>query len=125
VIRHIFGYISSLWDKARGLLVKSKKLQTVWVDDMPDTVDQNCVYVVGEGKYLWYVGMKCPCGCGSVLQMSLIKGKEASWTLISHDNGTISLHPSILRKIGCRSHFFLRNSIITWSSGRNIDNHFE
>jgi hypothetical protein len=58
--------------------------------------------------------MLCPCGCGETLHMSLLPDSHPKWKLLRHDDGTVSLHPSVWRTKGCRSHFFLRNGMIVW-----------
>ena len=75
------------------------------------------MYVLGEGEYRWFVALLCPCGCGALLQMSLLEEAEPRWSLDEHDDGTVSLHPSVWRTAGCRSHFFVRRNTIYWCAG--------
>jgi hypothetical protein len=63
---------------------------------------------------LWFVAMLCPCGCKETLQMSLLHDANPQWKIIEHGDGTITLQPSVWRKVGCRSHFFLRRGLIQW-----------
>jgi hypothetical protein len=93
-----------------------RPLQTVRAEELPERLDPRSVYVLGEGKHLWFVVMICPCGCKAKLEMSLLADAKPRWRLIEHADGTISLQPSVWRKIGCRSHFFLRRGLIRWSS---------
>ena len=93
---------------------ESKPLKTVRAQEIPDFLDPSSVYIVGEGEYLWFVVMICPCGCGNTLQMSLLSEAKPRWKLIEHKDGTISLFPSVWRKIGCCSHFYLRSGYIVW-----------
>lgn len=88
--------------------------KTIKVQEMPDRLHPNYIYVAGEGEYLWYVAMLCPCGCQEVLYMSLMPEGSPKWKLIEHNDGTVSLHPSVWRKKGCKSHFFLRQGLIQW-----------
>ncbi|MGM9773992.1 MAG: DUF6527 family protein [Candidatus Egerieousia sp.] len=48
------------------------------------------------------------------VELNLNKESSPSWTLKWHVFGTISFSPSIWRKNGCRSHFFLKKSLIYW-----------
>ena len=91
-----------------------KPLTTIRLGELPDDLDPCAVYVLGEGAYLWFVVMRCPCGCGENLYMTLLPESNPRWQLTEHTNGTISLQPSIWRKVGCRSHFFLRRGRIEW-----------
>ncbi|HUQ70945.1 MAG TPA: DUF6527 family protein, partial [Planctomycetaceae bacterium] len=92
----------------------ARPLHTVHLEELPDVLDPKDVYVLGEAQHRWFVAMICPCGCKETLQMSLLKDAKPKWSLIEHNDGTISLQPSIWRKIGCRSHFFLRHGLIQW-----------
>jgi len=101
----------------RSWFVRTKPvrpLKTVHIEELPEVLNPTVVYVLGEGKYRWFVAMICPCGCGATLQMSLLPDAKPQWKLIKHDDDTITLQPSIWRKVGCRSHFFLRRGMIQW-----------
>lgn len=91
-----------------------RPLKTVHADELPDVLDSAAVYVLGESEYCWFVAMTCPCGCKSILQMSLLADAKPRWRLTEHGDGTVTLHPSVWRTEGCRSHFFLRHGFIKW-----------
>lgn len=84
--------------------------------DVPDAPSPRTVYVVGEGEHQWYAVLACPCLCGAIVQLSLLENDRPRWTLTEHGDRTISLSPSVLRRRGCQSHFFLRRGRIEWSS---------
>ncbi len=63
----------------------------------------------------WSAALLCPCGCGGSIQLSLIAGDTPSWRVRRHFNGSVTLHPSVWGKTGCRSHFFLRRGRIVWA----------
>lgn len=107
-LRRIFNLIRS-WFVGRP-----KPFKVVRLQELPDTLDPTTVYILGEGQYLWFMAMLCPCGCGDLLQMSLLPTVEPWWRLIEHKNKSISLYPSVWKKAGCRSHFFLRRGQIKW-----------
>lgn len=100
------------WLRAR--LYQPRPLWTQHLEELPDALRSGVVYVLGEGRYRWSVTTLCPCGCGAVLQMSVMREGRPRWQLEEHEDGTISLHPSVWRKEGCRSHFFLRHGWIIW-----------
>lgn len=87
---------------------------TVYVDELPDVALDDMVYLVGEGPERWIAGLRCPCGCGEFLQMSLMRGGRPRWSCRTHWSGLVTLHPSIWRQKGCRSHFFLRGGRVDW-----------
>lgn len=106
-----------LWDWLLGRRAKpTRTYSTVFVEELPEHLEKLTIYVIGEGEHLWSVAMVCPCSCGEVLHMSLHREGRPRWELIQHPDGTISLSPSVWRKIGCRSHFYLKQSQIDWCS---------
>jgi hypothetical protein len=108
-------WLRDLWNRFwRWVRRGPVPLRPIIVGDLPDALDSKIVYLVGEGAYLWFAAMLCPCRCGETLHMSLLPDGRPKWELIWHDDGTISLRPSVWRTKGCRSHFFLRNGMIVW-----------
>lgn len=105
----------------------TRPYRTVFLDELPNHLKDQVIYVVGEGEHLWYAAMLCPCGCGETLQMSLHREGRPRWELKRHSDGTVSLTPSVWRKVGCRSHFFLEHGQIKWcpdtdrSTTRRVD----
>lgn len=84
------------------------------VEDLPDKLDIKKIYIVGEGEYLWFAAMICPCGCGETLKMGLMPDQRPRWTVSEHNDGSVSLHPSVWRKVGCKSHFWIKHGEIIW-----------
>ncbi|MFL5384731.1 MAG: DUF6527 family protein [Longimicrobiaceae bacterium] len=83
-------------------------------DELPDTPRDRIVYVVGEEGIDYYAAMRCPCGCGDILQLSLLPEGRPRWRVYEDRSGIASLSPSVNRTIGCRSHFYLRDGRIEW-----------
>ena len=112
-------FLGVILTSARRLIAKArdrnpKQWRYVLTDDLPDPPAAHRVYLVGEDGVLWYAAMLCPCDCGATLHMSLHKEGTPRWKATPHRDGTISLSPSVWRKIGCRSHFIVRNGRIIW-----------
>ncbi|MCF8567897.1 hypothetical protein LLE49_24550 [Alicyclobacillus tolerans] len=84
------------------------------MEELPERLDKHLIYILGEGEYTWSAEMLCPCGCGEVLHMSLHPDGRPRWELTRHPDGTVSLSPSVWRKVGCRSHFFLERGRVRW-----------
>ena len=57
------------------------------------------------------IKMLCPCGCGELLTIQLVRASGKSWSLVRGTRGEVSLYPSVWRDFGCESHFLLRNNI--------------
>lgn len=114
LLRRITG--GRLASRARRLSPARATRRTTFVQELPDSPDSRLVYVLGEGAHLWAVAMVCPCGCGETLHMSLHEDARPRWHLTCHLDGTASLRPSVWRRVGCHSHFFLRSGQIQWSA---------
>jgi hypothetical protein len=109
------NWLRNFWRRIRRWLTgQSPLLRTLKVEDLPDKLDPEVIYIAGEGQFLWFAALLCPCGCEEVIQLSLLPEGHPRWSLTQHADGTVSLHPSVLRLIGCRSHFFLRKGMIVW-----------
>ncbi len=93
---------------------KPKLFHSVRVEEFPDTLEKAKVYLAGEGGSLWAAAMICPCGCGEVIELNLLKQARPCWSAQEHSDGTITLAPSVWRQKGCRSHFLLRRGRINW-----------
>jgi hypothetical protein len=104
-----FWYVFQQWVKRQPL-----PLRAIRVEDVPDKINQNLVYVVGNKNNPWLVVMSCPCGCKAKIHMSLIPEDYPTWQIEQYRNCTITLKPSVWRTQGCRSHFFLHKGMIDW-----------
>lgn len=69
----------------------------------------------GSGQIsLRSVGMRCPCGCGDRIELIILKEARPRWDVSVNKAGEPSLRPSVWRKSGCRSHFWVREGRILW-----------
>lgn len=119
MIAFLTGLFARLWLWLVSWFKRAPKpLRTVHLEELPEQLDAQYVYVLGEGPHKWFVAMRCPCGCEATVQMSLLRDAKPRWRLVEHSDGTISLEPSVWRKVGCRSHFFLRRGFIHWCGQR-------
>ncbi|WP_366809845.1 DUF6527 family protein [Sphingomonas sp.] len=62
----------------------------------------------------WSVGLRCPCGCGETIELMLLPEVRPRWSLTLDQLDRPSLSPSVWRRTGCRSHFWLRCGRVTW-----------
>jgi len=84
------------------------------VEELPDLLQAHTLYLAGENGYFWAAAMLCPCGCGDAIELNLLKKARPCWTVHEHSDRSASLTPSVWRRQGCRSHFFLRHGRIDW-----------
>jgi hypothetical protein len=93
---------------------KPQSFRPLRVEDFPDKLQRATIYLAGEGDNLWAASMICPCGCGEVIELNLLRQARPCWDAQEHADGTISLVPSVWRQKGCQSHFFVRHGRIDW-----------
>ena len=55
------------------------------------------------------------CGCGDLIQLSLLQKDSPHWRFRGDACGLFSLKPSVWRTAGCCSHFFLRDGLVLWA----------
>lgn len=91
-----------------------ENLKVVRCEEIEGELREETLYVLGQGSESWFAVISCPCRCGGTLQVSLLPDAEPRWTLIEHDDGTVSLQPSLWRRDGCRSHFMVTRGRIEW-----------
>lgn len=107
----LINLLKQFWRLITGRPITYKAVR---VEDLPERLDVSKVYIAGEGEYLWYAAMVCPCGCGETLHLSLMPDNRPRWTAIEHNDRAVSLHPSVWRQVGCKSHFWLKSGHIRW-----------
>jgi hypothetical protein len=87
------------------------------VDEFPDDPIPYTLYVAGDEHCLWGAAMLCPCGCGDLIQLNLLKEASPYWSVRLSSDRSVSLFPSVWRSKGCRSHFFVRDGRVDWCRG--------
>ena len=94
--------------------VEYRRYQGSTVEKM---LDPFTIYVDKSGNgYIQIVYYLCPCGCDKEIAIPTCMGEKTTehW-LVSVDNNTVTLHPSIHMVPGtCQSHYFIKNNKIQW-----------
>lgn len=72
------------------------------------------VFVVREGTLKKWAYLRCPCGCREVIQLSLNPSRRPRWEVREDWFLRPTLHPSVNRLDGCRSHFWVRSGAVEW-----------
>lgn len=114
--------MKDLWRRIQQWLGLRKFVIPTHVEDIPDILEQNRLYLVGSIASPWSAAMLCPCGCRELIQISLILEDDPRWSLTYDVVGSASLHPSIWRIKGCHSHFFVRSNEIIWAKAASPNN---
>lgn len=92
----------------------ARKVVRVEDDSLPPNLPARDLVLCQEGDEKWCVGMRCPCGCGKVIELLLLQNTQPRWDLIIDRQGRPSLFPSVWVQTGCRSHFWIRNGRVVW-----------
>ena len=127
MIKSIIGYINNIFKTKEVILFNkyhreymraSKRTIEYYcfkkVDDIPQNIESKIVYIIGEKGFEWLAVFNCPCGCGDIIQLNLLKEATPSWRFMCHRNGRISVSPSINRIVNCQSHFNIVKGKIKW-----------
>lgn len=95
-------------------LTPAKRLVVVNDDTLPARLPLNSVVLARDDGEDWCVGLTCPCGCGDLLEMMVLQTVKPRWDVRKDARGRPTLHPSVYRNTGCRSHFWVRSGKIIW-----------
>jgi hypothetical protein len=102
------------WRRAVARREQRARIRYERVEEFPEQPSEATLYLAGEAPHLWAAALLCPCGCGDVIHLNLLKQERPSWSVRWHRDGTVTLVPSVWRTKGCGSHFIIRNSRIRW-----------
>lgn len=128
----MIGFIKSAFRTARSAFARSRVSIRVSIEragrvferryrlitvesSLPRVLKRHYLYVLTESGAPWQAALVCPCGCKEVLELNLLPDERPRWRYGVDSKGFASVEPSINRRIGCRSHFFLRSGRIVWA----------
>lgn len=106
----IARWFTRLW----GKFGPARNLQVIDGEALPPTLPVRNLVLVRDDGDDWSVGMRCPCGCGDTIELMTLREARPRWDISVNQAGHPSLHPSVWRKSGCRSHFWVRDGRILW-----------
>ncbi len=82
--------------------------------------DKDFIEVIYKAKSYWAI-FKCPCGCGSLISLTLQNTHKPYWNLKTSIEKRPTLSPSIWRNNGCFSHFWIKDGMIIWCGNSGIE----
>lgn len=71
-------------------------------------------YVVNPNNRPKWVMFLCPCGCKSVITLTLQASHRPKWLFVESEYGRPTISPSVWRDIGCLSHFWIDDGRVYW-----------
>lgn len=106
--------IGQWWRNAWARIAPRRRLIIIQGDSLPKRLPRRDLVLAREDGEDWCVGMRCPCGCGDPIELLIIQEAKPRWDIIVSKDGRPTLSPSVWRKKGCRSHFWLRAGRVEW-----------
>jgi hypothetical protein len=79
-----------------------------------EAVQQNVFYRVMRNDQPKWALFQCPCGCRSVVTLSLQSAHRPHWVVRTSKKYRPSMRPSVWRDIGCFSHFWVEDGRVYW-----------
>lgn len=97
--------------------IQKKGYELISIEDAPEenNFENQKVYWVGRPDNKWCAAFICPCGCKEVIYLNLLPKGSPCWRITNEGSDFFTIHPSINRKKGCKSHFFIKNNTIIWA----------
>lgn len=110
-------WLHRLWDR----FGPARRLKIAVGDELPSPMPSRDVVLTEDDGEAWSVGMLCPCRCGATIEMLVVEGAKPRWDIGVDSKGRPTLHPSVWRNTGCRSHFWVRSGRIVWCKSSGAD----
>ncbi len=114
----IFAVIRWLFNQ----LAKRHPYRTEWVEDLPERVARDTVYIIGGKKYPFQAAVVCPRRrCRQIIHLDISPELQKRWLITEHPGGEVSLHPSVhVTGRSCKCHYWLQRGRIRWSGTPSI-----
>ena len=103
--------------KLLNFFERGRKYKTMWVEDLPDNPERNCVYIIGGRKYPYYAAVVCPRKkCKNVVHLEISPEFQHRWKFKEHHDGSITLSPSIhVTELPCKCHYWIEWGRVIWA----------
>jgi hypothetical protein len=97
-------------------IIPTQNFSTKFATSHPSNEDvkKGQIWIVRDGKLMKWSRLRCPCGCGEVILLSLSSSRSPKWKMSLDWLRRPSLSPSIRRIDGCKSHFWIRSGRVDW-----------
>ncbi len=106
--------IARWWRNTWARIEPRRSLRIIEGDSLPARLSRRTLVLARDDGEDWCVGMRCPCGCGEVIELLIVPEAKPRWNITTDTKGRPSLSPSVWRQKGCRSHFWLKNGRVHW-----------
>ena len=110
----IVARVRKRWRNALARFGPRRRLRIIEGDSLPSRMPRRDLVLARDDGEDWCVGMRCPCGCGHVIELLVVTEAKPRWDVRVEANGTPTLTPSVWLQKGCRSHFWVRGGRVHW-----------
>ncbi|MBZ0146623.1 MAG: hypothetical protein K8F62_03650 [Pseudorhodoplanes sp.] len=111
-----------LWILARLGLVKAPDFVVRYAPTHPsqDQIGRGEMVIVRNGSLTKWACIKCPCGCGDKISLSLDQDRRPSWTVSEDFLSRPTVYPSVHQLARCNAHFWIKSGKVKFTpdSGR-------
>ncbi|WP_245512289.1 DUF6527 family protein [Rhizobium leguminosarum] len=83
-------------------------------DTLPKTLPWRDLLLTMDDAEHWSVGMRCPCGFGDTIELLVAAEAKPRWDVTIDEAHRPTIHPSVRRQKGCRTHFWIRRRRVHW-----------
>ncbi len=80
----------------------------------PEELPEGILVLVKDGDRQKWACLRCPCGCGERLQLSLNQSHRPRWVVVFDCLRRPTVTPSIHRLNACRCHFWIKRYMLKW-----------
>lgn len=111
--------IKKIWLFLAGLFEPRRPLHFTGIvflessSDATSALKANKLVIIGTAKKYKWLQFACPCGCGEIQALNLMRSHHPFWTIEFHSDRTLTLHPSVDAQ-KCGAHFWVRRNEIVW-----------
>ncbi len=109
MIENIFAILKSSFYR---IFLRKTLFLNKYIESIPENLSPGILYIEGFQGNHWFATLLCPCGCKQEININLDKNDSPCWEI--RNTRFSDLWPSIWKKNGCKSHFFLKNGFIFW-----------
>lgn len=107
-------WLSEGWRRIKDWWTPVRRVRIAPGDTLPSEMPSRDLVIVKCDGEDWSVGFLCPCGCGESIELALLKEVRPRWDLTINVKGLPTLTPSVWKKTGCKSHFWLKSGVVLW-----------
>ena len=88
--------------------------KTKWIDDIPKKMKKRVIYILGGRKHSFQVIMRCPRSCKKNIYLNISDQHKKRWYVTEHNDGTVSIRPSIWVQDKCNCHYWIKEGRVFW-----------